>query len=133
MMFVRSIQFKLEYDEPFRSSPEERLWCAVVFSAVNDVDIALEKAARFQRDYGCVSVGYQWEIENIIREIEHDWFKEICLAVDVDQSAIVKLINKCKEKHGYDNMKFVSRVFAQDLFAEKNSEKVTMRSKREIK
>lgn len=119
MMLVKSIQFKQEFDEPIRSSPEERLWRAVIYSAVEDAESYLRAASRMQDEFRSVSQGYFYEMKKIDMQVESDWFDEICLAVDVDRGHIVRLIDRCKEKYQFHKMTFVDRVFALDSFAEK--------------
>ncbi len=97
-------------DRPQYRAGEEKLWLTVLWTAIKELDKKLANAKRQQDSFGCVSIGLKWDIDTILVEINHEWFKFICFLIDKSHDHILTKVRQLKQKYGYDKVMFVSRL-----------------------
>lgn len=87
--------------------PEKRLWTAMILNALVDYEL---KLTNIQNMWLATKkpVGQWMHVElRILRyEMEHDWFKQICVIADQSYIAVIKKLDAMDEEYGLRKILF---------------------------
>ncbi len=81
--------------------PEKRLWTATILNAITDYEEQLRNIRSIMEKTG--KAPGQWmhsELRILRYEIEHDWFKQICLTADQSHGAVLYKLDALDKQYG---------------------------------
>src|SRR5271155_933981 len=89
------------------SCPEKNLWFEVIRKLLEDAEIEMIKAARYQKLYGCVGMSNHDSIIYFYRTLRSPWLFEMCSWVDLHPDHLINVLKKLEKKHGIYDRKIV--------------------------
>lgn len=81
------------------SSPEERLWCAVLLCLYRDLEYSCQRAARELERSGAVSRVSHISLQIEIKHAGSDWIKEVCGFIGMDSRVLEKAVRILVDKY----------------------------------
>ncbi len=90
------------------STPEHRLWYAVIIQVIVDCEQALSLSHKISELVGVAPIVLRGEYDRVISQISHPWFSVACSFVDVHPRLVYREIENVKRKFNFDHLQFVT-------------------------
>lgn len=110
--FIQSRSMGSWFDEDYEgdeSTPEKRLWVAVILASVQEYEEQLQVIHKmWSADHKPIAKQFQNQLKMLKYEMSHEWFRHVCEMADWDFYSIRGKLNALEEKYRLDEVEFTT-------------------------
>lgn len=90
------------------TTPEERLWYAVVSQVIADCDAPIKQSKKMAKILGIAPLTMKGDFDSILSQISHPWFSVCCGFIDFHPRHVLKAVLKIADESGFNELSFVT-------------------------